>query len=287
MPHSNFSRSILRFFSGLILFLTVSGSLADQARVTANDGKMAPDMARILQSGQLKVAMIHDETPPFIQSDENNKLSGIDVDIIFDIADKLGVKAILDRSAKTYDDVVKKVYEGNADIGISALSDTLYRAKQVRFTRPYWSLRQAFLVNRLKLQTSKNFREHDDIRLLLNKTGVLIGAIEGSAYVQFAKSDYPLAKVVPYHNLTQGIADTKTGKLMAFFYDEVEVINWNKKHPEDTLHLRSIFLAGSKDTLAIAVPWQNEHLLSWLNLYIDKSKADFFEELQNRYISSQ
>ncbi|MGR9012824.1 MAG: substrate-binding periplasmic protein [Gammaproteobacteria bacterium] len=244
---------------------------------------MPPDISRIKQRGELVVAMYYQDVPPFCMRNSKNELVGIDIEIARDIAEKLGVKLTLNRDSKTYDEIVQAVANRKVDIGLSTLSDTLERAAIVSFTTPYWSLRQALLINRLKLSTYKDHQNFKKIELLLNQAEIKIGVIKGSSYVDFAKKFFPLATIESYETLAEGIKDTKKSTLLAFLYDEVEVMNWNKDHPEDSLFLRSDFITQSEDTLAIAVHWQDSQLLSWLNLSIRQSKNNFLKKLSAKY----
>ncbi|MDD2760204.1 MAG: ABC transporter substrate-binding protein [Methylomonas sp.] len=244
---------------------------------------MPPDIARIIQRGELIVAMHAEDVPLFCYHNNNNELEGIDIELARDIAEKLGVKLTLNKDATTFDDVAQTVANRKADIAISSLSDTLERSTTVRFSTPYWSLRQALLVNRLKLSAYKDHPDFNEIELLLNQPGIAIGVLKGSSYVDFAKKIFPQASIQSYDIIAQGIDDTKKAKLLAFLYDEVEIMNWNKIHPEDSLFLKSDYIAQSEDTLAIAVHWQDSHLLSWLNLYIEKNRNSFLKKLIIKY----
>jgi len=271
MRHLNFNIFLLA-----LIFIT--------SWVRADDfGAMPPDIARIKQRGELVVAMYYEDVPLFCMRNSNNELEGIDIELAQDIAEKLGVKLTLKREAKTYDEIVQFVASRKADIGLSSLSDTLERAMTVSFTTPYWSLRQALLINRLKLSSYKDHPYFKKIELLLNQPGIEIGVLKGSSYVDFAKKMFPLASIKSYDNIAQGIEDTKKSKLLAFLYDEVEIMNWNKLHPEDSLFLKSDFITQSEDTLAIAVHWQDSHLLTWLNLSIEQSKNNLLKKLKDKY----
>lgn len=271
MRHLNFN-----IFLWVLIFITFG--------VCADDfGAMPPDIARIKQRGELVVAMYYEDVPLFCMRNSNNELEGIDIELARDIADKLGVKLTLKREAKTYDEIVQFVADRKADIGLSSLSDTLERAMTVSFTTPYWSLRQALLINRLKLSSYKDHPDFKKIELLLNQPGIEIGVLKGSSYVDFAKKMFPHASIESYDNIAQGIEDTKKAKLLAFLYDEVEIMNWNKLHPEDSLFLKSDFITQSEDTLAIAVHWQDSHLLAWLNLSIEQSKNNLLKKLKDKY----
>lgn len=266
-------------FKFLLLLLLLIGST-----VQADE---PPDIARIKQRGELVVAMYYEDVPPFYMHDANNQLVGIDVEIAHDIANKLGVKLKLNRDSKTYDEIVQTVVNQQADIGLSALSDTLERAKIVRFTKPYWSLKQALLINRLKLPAYKNHPNFKKPELLFNQKGIRIGVIKGSSYIEFAKKLFPLADIVSYDTLAQGVDDTKKANILAFLYDEVEIKNWSKLYPEDSLFLKTDFVTQGVDTLAIAVRWQDTHLLAWLELFIEKSKDNFLKQLNTKYTTEQ
>ncbi|NOQ35610.1 MAG: transporter substrate-binding domain-containing protein [Methylococcaceae bacterium] len=269
---------IIKFFLLWFSILTFSfSSYADDVP------SISADMQRIKDSGKLVVAMYFEDVPPFAMQNKNKEFVGIDVDIARDIAKKLGVEVVFNREPKTYDEIVQYVFEKKADIAISLLSDTLARAMFVRFSKPYWSVKQALLINRLKLSTYKNHPDFKNIKMLLNQKSIRIGVIEGSSYVDFAKKDFPLAEIIVYKKSSEGINATKQSKIMAFLYDETEVMNWVKKYPEDSLYLRPHSLKESDDTLAFAVQSQDEQLLHWLNLYIEKSKGNFFKQLQKKY----
>jgi ABC-type amino acid transport substrate-binding protein len=267
---------IIRYF---LLLMTFSVSVYAKTEIT-----ISADMQRIKDRGKLIVAMYFEDLPPFAMHNKNNEFVGIDVDIARDIAKNLGVEVVFNREPKTYDKIIQYVFEKKADIAISSLSDTLPRAKFVRFSKPYWSVKQALLINRLKLSSAyKGHADFKQIKILLNQKNISLGVIEDSAYVDFAKKDFPLAKKVLYKNPAEGIAMTKAAKIMAFLYDETEIMNWLKKYPEDSLFLQAHVLKESEDTLAIAVQWQDEQLLHWLNLYIEKAKGNFLKQLQKKY----
>lgn len=242
-----------------------------------------PDIARIKKRGELIVAMHAEDVPMFCVHNSKNELEGVDIELARDIAEKLGVRLVLNRESKTFDEVAQSVADRKADIALSSLSDTLERAIYVSFTRPYWTLRQALLINRLKLSSYKNHPDFEKIEILLNQSGIKIGVLKGSSYVDFARKMFPLASVEIYDTIDQGVEDTKKARLLAFLYDEVEIMNWNKVHPEDGLFLKLDYIAQSEDTLAIAVNWKDDHLLTWLNLYLEKIKGNFLNNLKKRY----
>lgn len=123
---------------------------ASQTGQSVRGGTMPPDVQRILDRGKLVVALLDQDNPPFFRADAADQLTGLDIDLARAIADQLGVEVEFNRSAKTFDSVIKTVYNAQADLAISKLSRTLSRAKSIRFSSPYLKMRQGLLVNRRK-----------------------------------------------------------------------------------------------------------------------------------------
>lgn len=149
-----------------------------------------PDLIGIEERGQLVVAMVSSDNPPF-HSDNHGHLEGIDVDLSNAIAAAIGVEVVFDRSAKTFDEVVAKVVNGEADIAVSKISRTNARAMVVAFSKPYLRLKNALMFNRLNLaQKSKGKDLGDYVRSFDGK----IGVIQKSAFVDFGKQRFPWQK---------------------------------------------------------------------------------------------
>ncbi len=64
------------------------------------------------------------------------------------------------------------------------------------------------------------------------------------------------------------------GDLFAGFFDELDIMKAMRERPEVSLHLQMVFLEGKNDPIAMAVPWDSVHLLSWLNLYLQTIKLN-------------
>ena len=95
------------------------------------DGRLlAPEFARIIERGELVVAVLGVDQPPFFE-ERFGQLTGLDITLAGDIAKKLGVKVRFNRDAKTFDDVVSLLAKGQADLAVSKLSRTLPRAQEI------------------------------------------------------------------------------------------------------------------------------------------------------------
>ncbi|MCH7666243.1 MAG: transporter substrate-binding domain-containing protein [Acidobacteria bacterium] len=106
------------------------------------------DLRKICKRGELRVVRYEGERPPFF-SLKGDATVGFDVDLGRDMAERMGVRYREVAAAESFDAVVDRVADGSADLGLSKLSATLARAQRVRFSRPYLTVYQALLVNRL------------------------------------------------------------------------------------------------------------------------------------------
>lgn len=282
IEHVNIRLPKGRFYWLMLFWLTLSLWLtapypawADLQIDTSLDNTIASDIYQIKQRNQLNVSMFFEDVPPFFMHDQQEKLVGIDVVLAQDIAKKLGVRVKFDRTPKTFDATIDAVAQGETDVAISLLSNTLNRATKVRFSNEYVVVRQTLLINRLELaQRFPNAQTVEQIRTLLNQDEVTLGVISGTSYVDFAEADYPLATTLRYDNFPTMVNDLRAGKLFALLYDELEIMNWRYENPDGGLRFKTVLLNDRKDTIAFAVNRANEDLLAWLNLYLSKIKDD-------------
>lgn len=226
---------------------------------------MPPDVQRILQRGKLIVAMLNQDNPPFFMI-RQGELDGSDVDVARSIAEQLGVPVEFNRSAKTFDQVVQTVYRLDADLAISKLSRTLNRAKSVRFSQPYVTMRQGLLVNRLQLVQQANGRSVTEV--IRNLEGK-IGVIQGSSYVGFTQKRFPKAQVVEFSSWSAAVDAVMRGEVLAAYRDELEVKKVVFSKPDAALQLQTIALTDTEDSIAIALPWDSLHLLAFVNQTLD------------------
>jgi len=156
----------------------------------ASGALVSVDIGQILQRGELVVAMLATDSPPFFYID-GDRLTGIDVRMAEQIAAELKVALRIDRSAKSFNEVVEIVARGDADLGASKLSRTLARAQSVRFSDPYLSLSHALIINRLEF--AKISRDMPLPTVIRNLNGS-IGVIAKSSFADFAVRNFPKAK---------------------------------------------------------------------------------------------
>ena len=203
---------------------------------------------------------------------DKQRLEGSDVEMARASAAALDVDLEFRRTATTFNEVVDDVYSLNADLAISKISRTLKRAQRTRFSSPYLNLRQGLLVNRLQLAQSADGQSMTEtIRNLRGK----IGVIKGSSYAGFAKQKFPNATVVNYPSWTEVVAAVTSGEILAAYRDELEVKKIVQSRPDAALQFLTVALTDTQDPLSVVLPWDSEHLLAFVNQYLESSGVTY------------
>ena len=101
-----------------------------------------PTLAEVKKAGKLTVATSPD-FPPF-ESLEGGKVVGIEVDILELVAEELGVE--LEIVQMDFDSVLVGVQAAKYDCGMSGITVTPAREKNMRFTIPYYNAAQVIVV---------------------------------------------------------------------------------------------------------------------------------------------
>lgn len=234
-----------------------------------NGALLAPEFARIVSRGELVVALLGVDQPPFFE-EKNGQLSGFDVDFAREIAKKLGVQVRFNRQARTFDGVVTLLAQGQADVAISKLSRTLSRARVISFSAPYLSLKRALLLNRVKFAQLARGRSVPEV--VRSYTGT-IGVVANSSYADYVTANFPQADVRTYATWPDVLAALDKGDVTAAYRDEFEVKRVLKIDPTASLRLRVVTLQDLEDTLGMAVNASDQALLGFINLYLaDRSE---------------
>ena len=247
-------------------------SVVPQGMRRVPDGRLlASEIARIVERGELVVAMLGVDTPPFFYT-KDAQLVGLEVDMAKAIASELKVKVRFDRQARTFN--------GGADLGISKLSRTLARVQTVSFSNPYLTLKHALVLNRVRYAALAKQRELPEVIRDFNGT---IGVIVKSSFADYARRNFPKARLVEYQNWPDVVKAVERGDVVAAYRDEFEIKRLLQSGPAAPLLLRTVTLSDLEDTLGIAVNIAEPTLLAFVNEYL----AQRTEKLDIRKVLDQ
>lgn len=229
------------------------------------DGRLlAPEFARIYERGELVVAVLKVDQPPFFQ-ERDGQLLGLDIDLARELAQKLNVRLRFNRDATTFDGVVSLLAQGKADMAVSKLSRTLPRTQIISFSTPYLRLNRALLLNRVKFAQLARGRPVPDVIRAYDSS---IGVVGNSSYSEYVTSNFPKAFVTRYPTWDSALKALDAGQVTAVYRDEFEVKRVLKADPTAALRLRVVTLHDLEDTLGIAVNVSAPALLAFVNQFL-------------------
>jgi ABC-type amino acid transport substrate-binding protein len=230
------------------------------------------DLQAIIAAKVLRVALTRFDLPSFHVRAPDGTLVGPEIDMSKQIGRALGVKVDFLDDAESFDGVVDFVALGRADIGVSKLSQTYNRLKRVRFSQPYVTLRHALLFNRLAIARSAEGRPPAAV---LQKYQGRLGVIAGSAYVDFARRNFPGATILEARNWDAAIDSLLSGQVDALYRDEFEIRRVLKNKPALNVQLGSAVIVDQNALLSVAVCDTCSKLQEFIDYHIAMNRGAF------------
>ena len=269
-------KEMIRSF-GLLAFLSMAvQALPAAAQEAAGvEPPLLPGLQQIIERGTLVIAVINQDAPPMIGTGADGTPTGFDIDLARAVAEGLGVKPTFDRKAETYDGVVRKVANGEADLGISYLSRTSRRARLVHFSRPYVTQHATLLINRLK---GLRFRETcPSVAEILRSAEFsgLLGIQAASSHADYVRQLNPDAQPREFEKMGDLLVAVLAGEVAISVQGELAARSFLKENPDARIHLRLCEIGGVTDQIAIAIRPGQLDLLQWLNVFLDERGVAF------------
>lgn len=252
------------FLSAAALALCAAQSIAA--------GAEPRDLQAIVDGQLLRVAITRFDLPAFHVRAPDGTLTGPEIDMARQIGRALAVKVEFVDGAESFDGVVDLVAKGRADIGVSKLSQTYERLKRVRFSDPYVTLRHALLFNRAAIARAGVGRPPAAV---LQKYSGRLGVIAGSAYVEFARRNFPDAALVEERSWEAAVANLLAGGTDALYRDEFEIRRVLKNRPALNVKLGSAAITDQTALLSIAICDSCSKLQEFLNYHVGRSRGAF------------
>lgn len=147
--------------------------------------------------------------PPY-EYYENNKIVGIDAEMAAAIADKLGMKLVIDDME--FDAIITAVQTGKSDMGMAGMTVTEDRLKSINFSDTYATGIQSVIVPEGSKITSV-----DD--LFAEGAEYLIGTQKGTTGDIYAEGDFGEKRVMKYASGNEAVQALITGKVDCVIID--------------------------------------------------------------------
>jgi polar amino acid transport system substrate-binding protein len=257
---------------GLFLFGSLLPISTINAQELSSQRAAARDLQSIIDVKVLRVAITGFDLPSFHVHGSDGRLVGPEIEMAEQIGRALGVKIEFVEDANSFNSVVDLVAAGQADIGISKLSQTYGRLRHVRFSEPYVTLRHALLFNRAIIAREANGRP--PATALHNFRG-RIGVIAESAYVNFAKRNFPEATVVEEHTWDNAIESLLNGQVDAVYRDEFEIRRVLKNRPALNVQFGAAAIIDQNALLSVAICDSCAKLQEFINYHVGLTKGPF------------
>lgn len=227
---------------------------------TENDGEKLT-----IEDGVLKVGTSADFAP--FEYVENGEITGIDVDIIKAVGEKMGLDVqVQDMNFKA---ILASLGSGKIDAGVAAISVTEERKQSVDFSDPY-------AQTILKIMVAKD----SDIKGPEDLEGKKIGAQLGTTGEAYAKDDFGEENVQSFDKYYAAVQALANGKVDAVIMDAAPAKNY-----ADASDLKLLDTAYAEEEYSIAFTKGNKALVDAANKALKELKEDgTIDSILEKYI---
>jgi len=178
------------------------------------------------------IVATHANFPPF-ENNEGKKFSGIDMNIAYLLAEKLGKTLYINNM--DFDAVIASVKNGESDIGMSGITINEARLELVDFTTEYYESAQE-LITREDDSVFADCRNAEDVERALKKQGkdFIVGVQKGTTGFMYTAGDddgyegYKNLETKPYATGSLAVLDLANGKINAVIIDKQPAILFAK-----------------------------------------------------------
>lgn len=249
----------------IIGIIAIIGCDTNSSKIATTNIAPAKDrLQTIKEKGTL--TFISADAPPFAYiNPETNKLSGIDADIIAEIAKRLGINKIEENKIK-FADLLNQL---NTDDSIDLAADGIYitpeREEIVSFTQPLYKESEVVIVPKV---SKINFK--DDLK------NAVVGTIRGTKFadlIQDWKKNNLVKNVLFFEYSPNLLNAINNGEIDAGISDSA-LVKYSLKNNSFYLKILRDYIPEIHGLVGIAVKKSDITLLNALNEKINEMKAD-------------
>lgn len=238
-------------------------------------GEKGTSLKSIQKAGELVIATSPD-FPPFEELKSDGSVQGIEIDVCNLICEKLGVKLKIEQV--DFESVLPGVQAGKYAMGVSGISVTEKRQKNVLFTDPYCLAAQAIVVTEGSPVTCKADLSGKSVSVQTGTTAESYCMEQGYTVNSFAANSDAQAALT-------------TGKVDAWVIDDLTAAEMVKAYNEENAEKLVILPeAMTTEPYAFAFAFGSEELVKEINgilngLVADGTVASIFEKYDAPFTS--
>jgi ABC-type amino acid transport substrate-binding protein len=249
---------------------TTGGTTTGTTTGGTTTGAIPP--ATTLESGKLTVGSCLEYKP--FEFTKNGKLTGFDVEIMEEIASRMGLSGVTWVKAN-FDTIFTALATGQKFDAVAAASTiTPEREQIVDFSEPYYNSRQSLAVNTDK---TPDIKSTDDLG-----SGDTVGVQKGTTGKQWAEDNLQSkgVQVRTYNTITDAFTDLEAGRVTGIINDEPSSI----AETEDRPTLKVVQPIDTGEHYGIAMNPQNDTLKPAIDAALAAMIADgTYEQLFKKY----
>jgi len=220
----------------------------------------------IKEKGVLTVVGPPEENPFFQINPETNEISGIDADIINEVARRLGVNKI-DIKEEAFANLLEKFNtDESIDVAIGGIFISPEREKLVAFTKPLYKESEVVIVPRFS-----------KINFMSDLKNAVVGVERGTIFEDLAKKlkeDKLIKDVITVESITELFNAMKSGKIDAALADSIIISHQLSKEKAPSLRTLIDYTPKLQGVIGMAVKKGDTSLLNAINKIINDMKAD-------------
>ena len=256
-----------------VIAVLLSGC-AEMNRAPSPAPSASPVLDRILSRGELKVGMSGD-MPPLNMLTKEDKIIGLDADLAAMMADAMGVKLNVQKTA--FAGLLPALEAGSIDMIISNMTMTPGRNLKVAFVGPYFTSGKGFLTKNSTLTQAKKFED-------INNPKFTFVALKASTSEAVTRAGAPQAKLLTVATENEGVQMVIDGKADGMIADyPICVVAAYRNQGSG---LVPVVAPLTYEPIGIAVPKGDPQLLNWLQNFIHSiEKAGYMKDLGEKWFA--
>lgn len=258
--------AILGLMAASVIGLAGCGGEKTEEKAAAPQGNL---IQKIKEKGTLVMGTSSGFPPyEFIDTSKSDKtVVGIDVALGQKIADKLGVKLVV--QDMSFSALLSSIAADKIDIAISAINATDERRKAVDFSDPYMHSSHILLIRK---EDAGKYKTLEDFR------GKTIGAQKSTLQENLARTQIPDAKVVALDRIPDTLIELEHGKLDAVASQGVVAQQYLIMNPN--LADSGVKFENVQSSSSVAIPKGNDDMVQLVNEVIEENKDDIPQWIQ-------
>jgi polar amino acid transport system substrate-binding protein len=168
---------------------------------------LADDLASVKEKGKITMAM-SGQYPPFNFVNEQNQLTGFDVEIGNEVAKRIGVAG--EPLTTAWDGIIAGLLANKYELICGSMAITPERLKAIDFSAPYYRSGAQLFV-----------KKDSPVKTVADLKGKKVGVTLGTTYEQWVRDNIVDADIRTYKGVPDMILEVSTGRIDGFITDKI------------------------------------------------------------------